>query len=118
MVVATPGLVLPRLPILGPGLRGLIALPPPTRGLALGVVDVAAADVSSSRVSSSADVGAAVVVLLFPLKLNDGLCLNEGLAAGAAVLGLVSAEADSSDGATVVLPRVLELKRLPPDGFD
>lgn len=113
VVVGAPGLVLPRLPILGPGLKGLIP-GPPMRGLGLAVVAAAGAEVSSLCDSSSAAVVAAVVVLLPPLKLNPGLCLKPGLEIGALVLALVSPA--SSDGAAVVLPRVLLLKRLPPSG--
>lgn len=112
VVVEAPGLVLPRAPILGPGLKGLIA-GLPIRGRALAVVDETSGDVSSLCDSSSAaDEGACVVVvLLLPLIFKLGLCRNDGLVAGAEVLGLVSA--GSSEGAAVVLPRPLDEKRLP-----
>lgn len=112
VVVGAPGRVLAMLPILGPGLRGLI-LAPLIRGLGFGVVvDDASGDDSSLPSSSAASVGALVVVLLLPLRPKFGL-RKAGLD-GDAVLGLVSAA--SSAGTAVVLPRVLVLKRLPLEG--
>lgn len=106
VVVIAPGRPLAARLILGPGRKGLTALPP-IRALVLTVV------LDASEDSSSVSLGGDVVVRVLVLVLKVGLGRRDGRDAGAELFEVCSA---SSVGAAVVRVRVRDapnLLRLP-----